>query len=124
MHAATLFICHRAQQHLYISHEHAFLLNYYEMLAEPYLLLLQADGTLSGCTIAQRNLVNLWTVPGKQICCTQHTRNLSSMHIWHASFIVQLPQLLTNKISLGANSVIRGRRRSAALAMSAIMLPQ
>lgn len=33
--------------------------------AEPYLLLLQADGTLCGCSISQRNLVNLWTVPGE-----------------------------------------------------------
>ena len=35
------------------------------VLADPYLLLLQADGTLSGCSISQKNLVNLWTVPGR-----------------------------------------------------------
>ena len=34
------------------------------MVAEPLLLVMTADGTLSGCSINQRSLVTLWTVPG------------------------------------------------------------
>ena len=32
---------------------------------EPYVLILNADGTLSGCHINLRNLVVMWTVPGQ-----------------------------------------------------------
>lgn len=34
------------------------------MPAEQYVLILCADGTLSGCNINLRNLVTMWTVPG------------------------------------------------------------
>ena len=44
---------------------HVYLHSLSMVLADPYLLLLQADGTLSGCSISQKNLVNLWTVPGR-----------------------------------------------------------
>jgi hypothetical protein len=37
------------------------------MPAEQYVLILSADGTLSGCNINLRNLVTMWTVPGRNL---------------------------------------------------------
>ena len=47
------------------------------LLAEPIVLVMNADGTLSGCTPNQRSFVTLWTVPGEQVqewYSTQHDR--------------------------------------------------
>ena len=35
------------------------------LLAEPIVLVMSADGTLSGCSPNQRNFATLWTVPGE-----------------------------------------------------------
>ena len=48
----------------------------YLMLAEPILLVLNADGTLSGCNPNQRSLVTLWTVPGELLSHLQHSCTL------------------------------------------------
>ena len=40
--------------------------------AEPLLLVLNADGTLSGCSLSQRVLSTLWTVPGTHAAITDH----------------------------------------------------
>ncbi len=53
------------------------------MPAEQYVLILCADGTLSGCNINLRNLVTMWTVPGRNLPSLQSVcRGLIALPWW------------------------------------------
>ena len=57
--------------------------------AEQYVLILCADGTLSGCNINLRNLVTMWTVPGRKLPNLQSVyRGLIALPSWNVHTLI------------------------------------
>lgn len=92
--------------------------------AEPLLLVLNADGTLSGCSMSQRVLSTLWTVPGTL------TLTLKRFHIWcimlglaHMACTVSYPTLhVRHTMHVPAHLTLTGHAGDLFVCMAVVAL--